>query len=666
MVLLCASFYFQLRIPQPQFDDLSYQITQDESSLVEIAGRVLTEPRLTDTGRLKFTLAAWEIGSGETVSGRVYATVPLLQGTGIVPGQKIKLAGYLYLPQENSDGFDFKRYLARQGIFVGIRGRSANFSYRSPRGWTWLRRRIVRSLIRGLGSPVGQLVSSMTLGRKAVDLPPDLRDRYVTAGLAHVLAASGFHVSLLLGIVLKLTHRVAAKPRIAIGIGTLIVYLGLTGVQASVLRACLMGTAVLLALTLDTKVKPLGSLLVSATIILLYDPLSIGDLGFKLSFLATFGLIVTLPRLQSQLDWLPTAISTIVAVPLAASVWVLPLLCYEFNTLATYSILVNAVCTPLISLISLGGMISGMVAIVFPALGSAIASTLYYPARLAIAIAGVVTSLPGSTWSVGQIPLLVLIGIYGVYLLIWLNKWWQKRWWLGLLLPTVLIVAMLFSSAIRVQITVLSSATSSAIVIQDRGKVILIDSGREDFAKYNLLPFLAQQGINRIDYGLAYNRGRNSNAAWTAITKQVQIGTIYGSEDIVSVKQAVVGTLPEITTKSVHLTRNDELNLLRFEIAESNWLIIDRPKTKPQELPDKIEHYLRQHNLVGSRPILVRQGKIDPAWLKLLQPEAAIANGKNQLETDSVLSQTKFYDLATARRINWNLRRGFEGQEALD
>ena len=481
IVAILAVGYFQLRIPQPQENNISYRVTASTSELVTVTGKVLAEPRLNNSQRLKFWLEATAINQQEnsqqnleTVSGKLYATVSLLQGTGIYPGQELKVKGWLYLPQaaKNSGSFDFKQYLARQGIFAGIQGTEVTFVGQSEPIFSWwqLRRRIVRSQLQGLGSPRGQLLSSMVLGRKAVDLPDDIRDRFIAAGLAHVLAASGFHVSLLLGIILKLTERIAAKPRLVIGISTLIVYLGLTGIQPSVLRACLMGSAVLVSLARETKVKPLGSLLLVATVILLFNPLLIGDLGFQLSFLATLGLIITLPGLQSKLDWLPPAISTVVAVPLAATIWVLPLLAYKFNTLATYSIVINILSTPLITIISLGGMLSAIAALIMPALGSAIASLLFYPITLLTAMLEWLTSLPGSTWAIGQIPLGILLGIYSLLLLVWLNKWCRQRWWIALLLIITMVMAHLISNSNQLQVTVFAARQSQIVVIQDRGK----------------------------------------------------------------------------------------------------------------------------------------------------------------------------------------------------
>ncbi len=674
LVAVLAVGYFQLRIPQPQQDDISNRVTASQSEAVAIGGTVLTEPRLNDNRRLKFVLEASKIDRRERVSGKLYVTVPLLQGTGIYPGAEIELQGVLYLPRaaSNPGGFDFKQYLARQGIFAGVRGLQVISVPQTEPWWGWwkIRRRIVRSHLEGLGSPAGQLVSSMVLGRKAVDLPSEIRDRFITSGLAHVLAASGFHVSLLLGIILKLTARFPAKPRLATGIATLLIYLGLTGIQASVFRACLMGTAVLIALAMDTKVKPLGSLLVAATIILLFDPLFIGDLGFQLSFLATFGLIVTLPGLQAKLDWLPPTVATLVAVPLAASIWVLPLLCYVFNTVATYSIFVNILGTPLITIISLGGMISGIASLILPVLGSAIASLLYYPTWLLITATKFVTDLPGSTRAVGQIPLGVLLIIYGLLVLVWLNKWWNKRWWLALLLATTLMVATAIYGASQLQVTVLTNRRSPTIVVRDRGRVILIDSGQKDWAKYTLLPFLARQGINRIDDAIALDPSSNWQTAWAEIAQKLEIGCIFHlHQSNYTVHHQIETCSPnrEIVTKTARLSIDKELAVINLQIADLTWLIIDETaKTSDRSSKQQIAQYIKQQGLQTQHPIIIWSGNLKSTWLELLQPQMAISLAERitaQTEQQLRQKQIELYDTAESGAISWILKDGSMNRE---
>lgn len=670
-VAILAVYYLQLRIPQPQSNDISYQVTSQASELVTVTGKVLTEPRLNDSQRLKFQLKVRTINDQETVSGKLYSTLPLLQGTGIYPGQQLTVNGILYLPQaaDNPGSFDFKQYLAKQGIFAGIQGIEAIFDQQTEPRWGWwkLRRRIVRSQLQGLGSPVGQLVSSMVLGRKAVDLTGEMRDRFIKAGLAHVLAASGFHVSLLLGIILKLTEKVTVKTRLVIGIATLIIYLGLTGVQASVLRACLMGAGVLLSLTLERKVKPLGSLLIAATLILLFNPLLIGDLGFQLSFLATVGLIVTLPGLQSKLDWLPPTIATLVAVPLAASLWVLPLLCYQFNTVATYSILVNIVCTPLITVISLGGMVSAIAAIIFPTLGSAIAWLLLSPTLLLIALIKFFTNLPASTWAIGQISLGVLLTIYTLLILVQLNPWWKQRWWLTLLLGCSLITIPAIYNANQLQITVLAAKSSQIIVMQNRGDTTLINSGINNQAKYTVLPFFAQQGINQIDYGFALDKYSNSTTAWDKIYQSAKVkhfaSVIDDQTHLATHKTISLEINNPITTKSARITINKPLQIINLQLENQTWLIISPPVDNSPDQAQKIKQYIKQHQLQRQHPVIIWSGnKLNTTWLKQLQPQMAIASTtKINPETAQILNdkQIELHNTAQDGIIGWNSQSGF-------
>ncbi|MHC5832337.1 MAG: ComEC/Rec2 family competence protein, partial [Nostoc sp.] len=84
-------------------------------------------------------------------------------------------------------------------------------------GWWQIRERIVRSQVRWLGVPEGPLVSAMVLGSKAVDLPYDIRDLFVQAGLAHALAASGFQTSLILSVILQLTRRAKKGTQFTLG-----------------------------------------------------------------------------------------------------------------------------------------------------------------------------------------------------------------------------------------------------------------------------------------------------------------------------------------------------------------------------------------------------------------------------------------------------------------
>ena len=259
--------YFKFQIPQPGVNDVSKFVSTREGNtqeqLVIIKGEIESTPRLTRSGRSQFQLEASQLNEirgsnkkpanmNQKVTGKLYVTVPLLQATGLHPGQAIAVTGVLYKPKlsDNPGGFNFQRYLAQEGIFAGLKGRQINLPDEVNFRWGWwtIRQWIIRAQVEKLGVPEGPLVSAMVLGNRVVDLPFYLSDSFIRTGLAHALAASGFQVSLILGVVLALTGRFSSKTQFIFGITALLIFLGLTGPQPSVLRAVVMGVGGLVGL----------------------------------------------------------------------------------------------------------------------------------------------------------------------------------------------------------------------------------------------------------------------------------------------------------------------------------------------------------------------------------------------------------------------------------
>ena len=211
---LLASFYLQWRVPVPAVNDISQFVqlanTENQKQLVTVSGKVLSTPRLTRSQKVRFWLKVTDLeivvaeNDTETdnhadnqteneqnsqvdsycsveedfsledpetkllkydcqVTGKLYVTVPLLQGTARYPGQWLTVTGKLYKPTvaANPGAFDFKAYLAKEGAFAGLAGRYITSSETGFLPETWglwqIRRRIVKSQVRWLGVPHGAL-----------------------------------------------------------------------------------------------------------------------------------------------------------------------------------------------------------------------------------------------------------------------------------------------------------------------------------------------------------------------------------------------------------------------------------------------------------------------------------------------------------------------------
>ena len=669
LVAIFAVIYFQFRIPTPQVDDISYQVTPQKLQLAIVTGKVINEPRLSSNQKLKFWFQAKSVSLLEKevvireakVSGKLYVTVPLLSGNKIHPGEIIKIKGILYQPTSpnNPGAFDFKTYLSRQGVFAGLKGLEIDFNniqIEPNYGWWQIRRRIIRSQVKGLGSPLGQLLSSIVLGRRAVDLPEDVRNLFITAGLAHILAASGFHVSLLLGFILKITNSLSAKSKLIIGTIILLIYLSLTGFSPSVMRAGLMGFAVLIATAMGGKVKPQGSLLLSAIIILLINPLWIWSLSFQLSFLATLGLLVTAPVIEKKLDWIPTTIAIAIAFPLAATIWTLPLVTYYFNTISTYSILVNIITTPLVAIISLGGMISGLAGLIFPLLGSILSWTLFYPIVTLITILKFFTNLPGSVFAIGKISLGILIVIYLAICLVWINQKLQKYWHYILLSTLTLVsIPIIYSHFNLTQMTILVTKPLPTLVIQDQGKVIVISNNiiTANSRTYDLLPFLSRQGIYRTSYNITFN-SEFDPSRFSIDFRLDSLNNIKQERYSFKAIRSKLNVRESININSTQISLiKQNIPVLAIEIHGQKWLLVTN--SVPENL-SFIKNYIQKNNI---STLLWWDKNLESSWLNSLDIKTAIVSDGNLELNDSL---TAVYILSQDGAIIWNPNSGFDTQ----
>ncbi|MGB3535818.1 MAG: ComEC/Rec2 family competence protein [Microcoleaceae cyanobacterium] len=713
LIAVLASLYLDLRTPTPAVNDVSRLIPQSGSTqnlLMTVRGKVANSPRVTRSGRGQFWFNPYQVSEiagndkpvavSQDVIGKLYVTVPLLQATGLYPGADIAITGSLYKPQppSNPGAFDFKAYLARQGAFAGLRGRYLSPIQplqQSPWGWSTLQQRILQAIVGKLGVPEGSLLSAIVLGRRAVDLPYDIRDAFVQVGLAHVLAASGFHVSLLLGTVLTLTRRLQAQTRLSLGSLTLLGYVGLTGGSASVLRAALMGGAALIGLVLQRQVKSLNVLFAVAIVLLLWNPQWIWDLGFQFSFLATIGLLVTAPAIVKRLKILPPTIATLIAVPVAAAVWTLPLQLYTFKVVSPYSILVNILTVPFIVVNTLGGMISAAVALIIPTAGGAIAGLLHYPLVGLIQIVQRFAQLPGNSMTVGAVSEMQLIALYTLYCIVWAgceiyhsqrqdnNQFYPpqpSRVWLRPI-PIAILVAFLliavpagYSKYSRFQVTVLNTPGEPILLIEDQGEITLVNSGGKNTARYTVLPVLQQQGINQIDWSVATHSRLGLSIGWQTILEKIPVEIFYdnpASKKTYEVSnQAIQAALEqqngiyiplavenpvELGSTQIELI-DAETPMVKFLIRNQIWMLFGDISLKEQE------DLIKQQGLNPVDVLWWSGRRLDQRVLQLLRPKVAIASSESiDPETIEQLYQQQVQVFWVGRdgALQWTPSEGF-------
>ena len=205
---------------------------------------------------------------------------------------------------------------------------------------------------------------ALILGQRR-DISPDLYKDYAAAGAIHILAISGLHIGillLLLNFLFKpmesLKHGRYIKPALIILL--LWAFAFLTGLSASVVRAVFMFSFIAVGLQLKRKTSSLNSLFLSLFFLLVIDPYYLFQVGFQLSYLAVFSIIVFQPliyQLFSPGNKIIDYFWKLTSVSLAAQIGVIPLSIYYFHQFPGLFLVSNLVVLPFLGIILVFGII---------------------------------------------------------------------------------------------------------------------------------------------------------------------------------------------------------------------------------------------------------------------------------------------------------------------
>ncbi len=235
-----------------------------------------------------------------------------------------------------------------------------------------------------LPDPEAGLLIGILMGDES-GIPRSVEEAFARAGLSHIVAISGYNITLLAALSLAVFTRLLGR-RIALW-GTLLMiplYTLFVGASASVVRAALMGALTVIAGMLGRSNDALNALSLSAFLMTLWDPAALEDIGFQLSFTATLGLLFLAPPLErwartALARWfqdpgattLADAVREALLVSLAAQIATAPLMLYHFRELSLVAPLANLLALPMQPL----GMALGIPA----ALGAALVGGLAVP-----------------------------------------------------------------------------------------------------------------------------------------------------------------------------------------------------------------------------------------------------------------------------------------------
>lgn len=247
-----------------------------------------------------------------------------------------------------------------------------------------------------LPEPHNALALGLILGLKR-SLPPDLSDALVIAGVSHIIVISGYNISIITRNLLKTRAWWGRRTAFWLSLLTVLAFVVLTGAEASVIRAAIMGMLVVLALNVGRIYQPVNALIFVATVMIAQNPKILSfDIGFQLSFLATLGLIYLAPMFEHWFFRIPDILSfrSNLSSTLAALALTLPLLILYFDRISLVAPLANVAILWTIPYTMFLAFFTGLAGIIFLPLANLLAGLPWLFLELQIRVVEFFASLP--------------------------------------------------------------------------------------------------------------------------------------------------------------------------------------------------------------------------------------------------------------------------------
>lgn len=270
---------------------------------------------------------------------------------------------------------------------------------------------------RGMRSAFPEPVASLLLGVTSGGMDgmsEAWRARFVASGTSHLVALSGYNVTIVIGTMWSLLRWLCVPRRFRLLLTTIFlsVFVVVVGGGASLVRASLMGMLSAMALHLGRPSSAMPVLLAAASVMVLHDPTVLSDVGFQLSFAATAGILFIYPRLQAR--WRRDGIQGVVLdaalLSISAQAAVLPLLLSVFGSVSLISPLTNTTLSFFTPFMMFFGFIGGVIGTMSPLLGFLAGSAAYGAAAVSLLLIQVSAEIPGvvahvvlPTWAAGAL-----------------------------------------------------------------------------------------------------------------------------------------------------------------------------------------------------------------------------------------------------------------------
>lgn len=456
-------------------------------------------------------------------------------------GDSLYIEGEFKKPEEarNYKGYNYKQYLKTKKIIGTVELEKAKILKSSNGSFIHNIQKYIKDTINGtLTDEEGNLLLAILLGDKD-KLSEDIQESFKTSNLSHMLAVSGAHVSyIILGLTYVLQNSIIGKKNGKIVcIFFLLVFMAITNFTPSVTRACIMAVLTLFSGIVYRKSDVYTNISVAALITLIFNPYSLLDLGFQLSYGGTIGIIIFIKRIQEKKSnsKVVNYIKQMALVSIYANIIIIPIMMYHFNTVSLTFIISNIMASPILGIIVINGFLFIITSITVKPLTRLIAIFIKPILSILIKISQICSKLPFSNILVVTPYMFNVISYYAIILYCIKSKKNNKcKIIICLLIVLILInfIIYIFPQKLRIFFIDVGQGDSTLIITPDK-KTVLVDGGGSDsfdVGEKVLLPYLLDRRILKVDYVLISHFDTDHCGGILTIMEKVKVKNIIISE----------------------------------------------------------------------------------------------------------------------------------------
>ena len=299
--------------------------------------------------------------------------------------------------------FEGDKIKARGKLYYGYSSYQGRLSYANvevlSRGDSWvanIRRSFSAGITNSLPEPAAPFAMGILIGQRSA-LPENIKKDLLMVGLTHIIAVSGYNLTIILEASKKM---IGWSKRLStlLSLGLVIVFLLITGSSASIVRASIVSLLSLASAYHGRRMKPLIIILLTAVITAWGNPVYVWrDIGWYLSFLAFFGVLIIAPLIKERLKWkiFESIVGSVGLESICAEIMALPYVVHMFGQMSLIGLLANILIVGLIPLAMLLSLISGIVGVLFSNISPLIAWPCAILLNSMLGTAHVLASIPG-------------------------------------------------------------------------------------------------------------------------------------------------------------------------------------------------------------------------------------------------------------------------------